>query len=47
MWKDGMAYRLCFCIRNSMYTKYYGDQCTKEVTVVPGRAFNVEAAQAP
>jgi hypothetical protein len=47
MWKDGLAYRLRFCIKNSAYTKYYGDQCTKEVTVVPGTASRVEADQAP
>lgn len=47
MWKDGLEYRLRFCIRNSVYTKEFRDQCTKEVTVVPGRASKVEADQAP
>jgi hypothetical protein len=47
MWKDGLQYRLRFCIKNSVYAKEYGDQCTKEVTVVPGKAAKVDADQAP
>jgi hypothetical protein len=47
MWKDGLAYRLRFCIKNSAYANEFGDQCTKEVSVVPGKASKIDVDQAP
>lgn len=47
MWKDGLEYRLRFCIRNSVYAKEFGDQCTRDVTFVPGKTTKIDVDQAP
>jgi hypothetical protein len=46
MWKDGLQYRVRFCIANSVYSPAFGDQCTKEFTVQPGKAAQIDVGQA-
>jgi hypothetical protein len=46
-WKDGLEYRVHFCIENNVYSGEFGVQCTKEFTVKPGKATQVDVGQAP
>lgn len=46
MWKNGLTYRLKFCIKNSLYSEF-AEPCTKEVTVRPGTAQQVDVGQGP
>jgi hypothetical protein len=45
-WRNGIDYRVRLCLKNTAYENEFGKQCTKEFTVVAGRATTIDVGQA-